>query len=81
MTKRNNEDFKNSTKCCICDNIYAGGDVKVRHHSHITGKYKGSSYRDCNINVELNQKNTSHIWKPKKLWFPFYDPRTKKSLS
>ena len=67
MTKRNNEDFKNSTKCCICDNIYAGGAVKVRHHSHITGKYKGSSYRDCNINVELNKKNPCHISKPKKL--------------
>ena len=42
-------------------------DVKVRHHSHITGKYKGSSYKDCNINVELNKKNPCHISKPKKL--------------
>ena len=29
MTKEANEDFKNSTKCWICDNDYIDGDVKV----------------------------------------------------
>ena len=28
------------TQCRICDN-----DVKVRDRCHITGKYRGSSYR------------------------------------
>ena len=32
------------------------GDVKVRGHCHITGKYKGSAQRDCNIKVKLNLK-------------------------
>ena len=31
-------------------------NVKSRDHCHITGKYKSSTHRDCNINVELNQK-------------------------
>ena len=35
MTKKDNEDFKNSTKCWICD-------VKVRDNFHITGKYRTS---------------------------------------
>ena len=55
-TKEDNEDFKNSNKCRICDNNYVGNDVKVRDHCHITGKYRGSAHRDCNINVKLNHK-------------------------
>ena len=56
MTKEDNEDFKNSTKCCICDNDYIDNDVKVRDHCPITEKYRGSAYRDCNINLKLNHK-------------------------
>ena len=54
MTKTNNEDFENSTKCWTCDNDYIYGDVTVRDHCHITGKYRGSALRDCNINAKLN---------------------------
>ena len=54
MTKKNNEDFENSTKCWTCDNDYIDGDIIVRDHCHITGKYRGSALRDCNINVKLN---------------------------
>ena len=56
MTKNGNEDFENSTKCWICENDYIDNDVKVRDHYHITGKYRGSAHRYCNINVKLNRK-------------------------
>ena len=56
MTIEDNEDFKNSTKCWICDNDYIDNDVKVRDHCHITGKKRGYAHRDCNINVKLNPK-------------------------
>ena len=56
MTKKDNEDFENTTKCCIYDNDYIDGDVKVKDHWHITGEYRGSAYRDCNINVKLKHK-------------------------
>ena len=56
MTKIDNEDFKNSTKCWICGNDYNDGDVNVKDHSHITGKYRGAAHRDCNINIKLNHK-------------------------
>ena len=36
MNKEDNEDFKNSIKCWICNNYYVDKDVKVRYHSHIT---------------------------------------------
>ena len=32
------------------------GDVKLRDHCHITGKYRGSAHGNCNINVKLNLK-------------------------
>ena len=31
-------------------------DFKVRDHCHITGKYRDSAHRDCNIKVKLNHK-------------------------
>ena len=44
----------NSIKRWICDNDYVNNDVKVR--DHITGKYRGSAHRDCNISLKLNHK-------------------------
>ena len=52
MTKKNNEDFENSTICWICDNIYVDGDMKVRDHCHATLKYRSSAHRDFNIKVK-----------------------------
>ena len=34
MTKKDNEDFKNSTKCWICDNNYIDNDAKMRSLTH-----------------------------------------------
>ena len=57
MTKQYDEDFKNSTKYCICDNDSLDViDVKVRDHCHITGKYRSSGHMDCKIKVKLNHK-------------------------
>ena len=39
MTKVDNQDFKNSTRCWICDNDYVDNDVKVRDRCHITTNY------------------------------------------
>ena len=56
MTKEDNEDFENSTKCWNSDNVYVDGEVKVGDHCHVTGKYRGSAHRARNINVKLNHK-------------------------
>ena len=55
MTKKDNEDFENSTKCSIYENNCIV-DIKARDYCHITGKYRGSAHRDCNINVKLSHK-------------------------
>ena len=59
MTKKDNQDFENSYKYWISDNDYTDNDIKVRNHCHITGKYRGSALRDCNINVKSNHKNSA----------------------
>ena len=46
MTKKKDEDFDNSSKCWDCDNNYVNGNVTIRDHFHITGKYRGSAHRD-----------------------------------
>ena len=56
MTKKDDEDFENSTKWWICDNVYVDVDVKVRDYYHIAGKYRGSAKRYCNEKVKLNHK-------------------------
>ena len=56
MTKEDEKNFKNSTKCWICHNDYVDNDVKVIDHCHIIEKYRSSAHRDCNINVKLNHK-------------------------
>ena len=56
MTKEDNENFNNSTKCWICYNDYIYDDVKVRDHYHIIGKYKCSRRRDNDTNLKLNHK-------------------------
>ena len=57
VTKKDNEDFQNSTKCWICDDDYGEVDVKVRDHCHFTEKCRGSAHRDRNINIKLNHQN------------------------
>ena len=56
MTKEDNEDFKNSTKCWTCDNDYIDNYIQVKDRCHITGIYRGSAQRDCNTNLKLNHK-------------------------
>ena len=41
MTREDNEDFKNSTKCWICDNDFVDNDVKVRDRCHIIALHIG----------------------------------------
>ena len=56
IAKKDGEDFKNSTKCWIYDNVYVDDDAKMSDHCHITGKYRGSVCKDCNIKIKLNHK-------------------------
>ena len=45
MPKKDNENFKNFTKCRICDNAYVDDDVKARDHFYITKRYRESAHK------------------------------------
>ena len=55
MTKKEQEDFKNSAKCWICKKTYEEDEVEVKDYNHITGKYQESVHQECNLNLSLGK--------------------------
>ena len=45
MTKEDEINYKNSTKCHICEEELNGD--RVLDHCHITGRYRGNAHNDC----------------------------------
>ena len=45
------EQFQSNIICWICEKCIE--DKKVKHHCHITGKFRGVAHRSGNINLEL----------------------------
>ena len=56
MTEEEEHLFQQSNICWICKKLIDNEDEKVRDHCHITGKFRGSAYWDCNINFQLTKK-------------------------
>ena len=59
-TVNDERSFKSSNECWICGGLYAKRDNKARDHGHVTGKYRGSEHKNCNINLRLNKKFLQH---------------------
>ena len=53
MSKEDEQAFKKSTRCHICDKKYTEEDVRVRDHCHITGVFRGSAHQDCNLKLKI----------------------------
>ena len=53
MTKEDEEEFQKAKACHICDTKYTEKDIQVRDHCHITGKYRGSAHRECNLKLSI----------------------------
>ena len=45
-----------SNKCWIFGGLFAERDNEIRHHDHVTGKYRGSAHWDFNFNLKLTKK-------------------------
>lgn len=41
--------FQRATHCHICEKKIYEDEIKVRDHSHITGKYRGAAHSNCNL--------------------------------
>ena len=57
MTEEDEKDFKNDNICQFCKKNFECD--KVRHHCHLTGKYRGPAHNICSINVK--QKDSTFI--------------------
>ena len=53
LTKEDEINFRNASKCYLCGNEFNHKNYKVRDHNHINGKYRGAAHNDCNINYKL----------------------------
>ena len=53
MSNEDEQEFKKSTRCHICDKKYDEEDVRVRDHCHITGVFRGSAHQDCNLKLKM----------------------------
>ena len=53
MSNEDEQEFKKSTRCHICDKKYNEEDVRVRDHCHITGVFRGSAHQDCNLKLKM----------------------------
>ena len=54
MTKDDQRRFKLMDKCYICGVKYNKNDKRVRDHCHMTGKFRGSAHRDCNLQLRIS---------------------------
>ena len=48
--------FQQSNSCWISKKLIDNDDEKVRDHYHVTGKFKGATHCNCNINLHFTKK-------------------------
>ena len=53
MSENDELRFKLMDKCHICGVKYTDKDVRVRDHSHIAGKFRGSAHQECNLKLRI----------------------------
>lgn len=53
MTLEDEAYFILSDECHICEEPYSPGDLRVRDHCHLTGKYRGSAHSRCNLGFKV----------------------------
>ena len=58
MSVEQNEEFKRTNICYICEKLIEIGDNKVRDHDRTkkSNNYRGAAHWSCNINLKVNKK-------------------------
>lgn len=46
-------EFRNATRCSICNKHFKEEDKKVRDHCHFTGHYRGAAHEKCNLDYSF----------------------------
>ena len=57
MTNEDEQHFKQTDKCHICNKKYSMKDVRVRDHCPIIGKYRGSTHQECNLKLNIKPED------------------------
>lgn len=52
MTADDERIFQVSTHCHICNESFTSTSVKVRDHSHLSGRFRGAAHNSCNLNYQ-----------------------------
>ena len=55
MREEEQEKFQLSNVCWIFEKLIDHDDEKGRDHCHVTGKFRGATHWDCNINLQLTK--------------------------
>ena len=56
MTEKEENLFQKGNNCWICKKLINKDDEKIRDHCHVTGKFRGATHWECNINFQLTKK-------------------------
>ena len=56
MSVEDEKRFESSSKCWMCNKLFAAEDNRVGNHDHITGKYRGSAHGSNDFNLKLTKK-------------------------
>ena len=56
MSVEEEEIFRSSNKCWICNKLFELVLHKVRDHCHISGKFRGAAHFSCNANLKITKK-------------------------
>ena len=56
MTEEEENLFQKSNNCWICKEFINNDEEKVRDHCHVTGKFRGATHQNCNVNLKLTKK-------------------------
>ena len=57
MIGKDHKVFNNSSKCQISEKSYEEGEMALKDHDHITGKYRRIGHQECNLNLSQKVKN------------------------
>ena len=49
ITPEQEIEFRNATRCSICNKNFEEGDKRVRDHCHFTSLYRGCAHEKCNL--------------------------------
>ena len=55
ISVKDEEKLQSSNKCWICNKLFTEENKKVRSNDHMTGKYRGCAYSNCNNYLRLTK--------------------------